>query len=91
MNRYAEERKVGVLRPSSASLERRLADADSRRKVIYKTLLFSKLFLTTIQQQAEQKVKKAKYTNELAKDKYSELREAEEKKTQELMQLIKVD
>jgi hypothetical protein len=35
-------------------------------------------------------VKKAKYTNEMAKDKYSELREAEEKKTQELMQIIKV-
>jgi hypothetical protein len=35
-------------------------------------------------------VKKAKYPNELAKDKYSELKEAEEKKTQELMQIIKV-
>lgn len=69
--KYAEERK-GNIRPSSASLDRRMADADSRRK-----------------QQADQKVKKAKYTNELAKDKYSELREAEEKKTQELMQLIK--
>lgn len=33
--RLAEERKaVGVLRPSSASLERRMAEADSRRKVI---------------------------------------------------------
>ncbi len=33
VHRYAEERKVGALRPSSASLERRLADADQRRKV----------------------------------------------------------
>jgi len=73
LEKYAEERKaVALSRPTTAHIDRKLAEAEERRKV-----------------QSEQKIKKVKLKNKDIEERASQLKELEDKKAQELMQLIK--
>jgi len=73
LEKYAEERKIAALsRPTTANIERRLADAEERRKV-----------------QSEQKIKRVKLKNKDVEERATQLKDLEDRKAQELMQLIK--